>query len=625
MTSKRFPKNSDDQASYQTTQADAYDLEGKHITFDSSGSNSLNTMPNHQFENNPYNNNNRNIKTHIQQQPSNGFVSGILNIFCGCCNQSSVQITPETIGFQNSGLILKKNRDRGSNKKIGKNTFRLDPSFDTYDDDSDINKQVSNSSKINFEEDSTDILQKVIEGLDEIGQSFLNNQLSLFNYHSMIEWQSRILSDLSSLKQQKQKSQQQTKRKRDPKSWSILEDEFIEKAYKQYGSNWAKISCELDSGKDAQACRKRISYLECIGGSKLCHKGATEFETNQKILDLVKVHGKYWKIIQKQIPNLTTKQIRDRYNNIKNTIKQVQKFTNADDKKLIERHELYSKRKDINVWKEIAKGFNGKNAAALKERYFELQGQTSFNTKETSDISSIPKSIDGRLSTTKQNPSQSIQLDQDPDQSKDSKQQVIIHSNTDCFKTFPANGYQGQFKFIQVPQLKSPQNIQMRLKLTPADNFNYDTNLNNSCIQSQEDYQYENEYQANRKKYPAVSLGSDQYRNFGHAGNVSDQYMKQTSIYGSSSGSHSFVKNINDKDSVFRRGSLFSQGPISKQSRFSEHSIMNRQGSNSIYGGSMVRGMTVLPEEDVQSISTHLSRMSLAQKSNVTMENEADI
>lgn len=53
------------------------------------------------------------------------------------------------------------------------------------------------------------------------------------------------------------------------------------------------------------------------------------------------------------------------------------------------------------MWKEIAKGFYGKTAAALKERYFELLGQTSFNTKETTDRSSIPQSIDEQSSTTK--------------------------------------------------------------------------------------------------------------------------------------------------------------------------------------------------------------------------------
>jgi hypothetical protein len=61
---------------------------------------------------------------------------------------------------------------------------------------------------------------------------------------------------------------------------------------------------------------------------------------------------------------------------------------------LKERYELYSHDKKINKWKEISKSFLGKNPSVLKERFYELQTQTSLNTKETIDISSIPLSTD---------------------------------------------------------------------------------------------------------------------------------------------------------------------------------------------------------------------------------------
>jgi len=143
-------------------------------------------------------------------------------------------------------------------------------------------------------------------------------------------------------------------------TWNKDEDKLlIELGDIHKGKKWKKVAEYLPNKNSIQCCSryKRIKP-EII-------KGSWTKEEDEKLLNLIKVHGFQWGVISKEMINRTGKQIRDRYLNSLNTELNRDNFTKKEDRLICILHFKFG-----NAWAKIAKYFKGRTGDMIKNRFY---------------------------------------------------------------------------------------------------------------------------------------------------------------------------------------------------------------------------------------------------------------
>jgi hypothetical protein len=144
------------------------------------------------------------------------------------------------------------------------------------------------------------------------------------------------------------------------KNWTKEEDKLlIDVANKFKQKSWTKVALYFKDKNPAQ-CRAR--YKRIRPGIV---KGAWTKEEDQMIIDLVNSSGRNWALISKMMPTRNGKQIRDRFLNYLDPHINKIKFTDDDDKKIIEYYKIYGTK-----WSKIAKFFEGRTGDMIKNRFY---------------------------------------------------------------------------------------------------------------------------------------------------------------------------------------------------------------------------------------------------------------
>jgi hypothetical protein len=144
------------------------------------------------------------------------------------------------------------------------------------------------------------------------------------------------------------------------KSWTKEEDMLlldIADRFKQ--KSWTKVSTFFADKNPAQ-CRAR--YKRIRPGIV---KGAWAKEEDRQITEYVSANGKNWALISKMMPTRNGKQIRDRFLNYLDPNINRDKFTEDEDKHIIENYIKHGSK-----WSVIAKNFPGRTGDMIKNRFY---------------------------------------------------------------------------------------------------------------------------------------------------------------------------------------------------------------------------------------------------------------
>lgn len=143
------------------------------------------------------------------------------------------------------------------------------------------------------------------------------------------------------------------------KKWTKDEDVLLLELAKKYNSKcWKKISCNFDDKTPLQ-CFSRFKRIR-----PGIIKGSWTKEEDDKIIEMVKIHGKSWSKISKILPSRNGKQIRDRFINILDPSIKKGKFSLEEDLKLLNLYKTFGTK-----WAMISKFFDNRTADMIKNRY----------------------------------------------------------------------------------------------------------------------------------------------------------------------------------------------------------------------------------------------------------------
>ena len=143
------------------------------------------------------------------------------------------------------------------------------------------------------------------------------------------------------------------------KKWSRDEDNLLLELAKRYNSKcWKKISCSFEDKTPLQ-CFSR--YKRIRPGIV---KGSWTKEEDEKIFEMVEIHGKAWSKISKILVTRNGKQIRDRFINILDPSIKKGKFSIEEDLKLLNLYRTFGTK-----WATISKFFENRTADMIKNRY----------------------------------------------------------------------------------------------------------------------------------------------------------------------------------------------------------------------------------------------------------------
>jgi len=142
--------------------------------------------------------------------------------------------------------------------------------------------------------------------------------------------------------------------------WSNEEDKkLIGLVEKFQGRNWKEIARNLGNRSGIQCCSR---YKRIRPG---IIKGQWIPKEDEILLDLVNKFGRNWSLLSRYMPSRTGKQIRERFiNSLDPNIKK-DKFTDDEDKLLLE---LYSQ--NGTSWSKIAEFFQNRTADMIKNRFY---------------------------------------------------------------------------------------------------------------------------------------------------------------------------------------------------------------------------------------------------------------
>lgn len=143
------------------------------------------------------------------------------------------------------------------------------------------------------------------------------------------------------------------------KKWSDEDDTKLIKLAKRFNEkHWKEISHNF-SNKNSLQCFSR--YKRIRPG---IIKGSWSREEDEQIIQLVRTFGKSWSKISKFLLTRNGKQIRDRYINVLDPEVKKGKFTEEEDRQLIELYYRYGPR-----WSYISGYFPDRTADMIKNRF----------------------------------------------------------------------------------------------------------------------------------------------------------------------------------------------------------------------------------------------------------------
>ena len=148
---------------------------------------------------------------------------------------------------------------------------------------------------------------------------------------------------------------------RDQKIWTKDEESILLVIYNNLGiTNWKKIS-KLIKTKTPQQCQYKYHKLNLINSNLIWTK-----KEDINLLELIEIYGYDWVMLSEKM-NKPISIIKDRYNIKLNPLLNRSKFTEDEDRQIIEHYKNFS-----NNWNEISKKFPFRNASMIKNRFYSV-------------------------------------------------------------------------------------------------------------------------------------------------------------------------------------------------------------------------------------------------------------
>jgi hypothetical protein len=149
------------------------------------------------------------------------------------------------------------------------------------------------------------------------------------------------------------------KKVKNQKKWTREEDELLIALAEKYNEkHWKEISKRF----------VKKNSLQCFSRYKRIRpgiiKGSWKKEEDVRIMELVHKYGKSWSKISKILGTRNGKQIRDRYINVLDPEIRKGKFTEDEDRKLVQLFKQYGPK-----WATIAKYYTNRTADMIKNRF----------------------------------------------------------------------------------------------------------------------------------------------------------------------------------------------------------------------------------------------------------------
>lgn len=144
------------------------------------------------------------------------------------------------------------------------------------------------------------------------------------------------------------------------KIWTLEEDEILKKAYfLNSGKNWKNIA-KMVPGRSHTQCSQRWRRIQP-------HKSRQPWtkDEDKLLMGLSDKYGLNWSLIASFIEGRTGKQVRERYYNKLDPAINRNKFTSAEDEKIIELFTEYGSK-----WLLISKHFQGRPENMIKNRFY---------------------------------------------------------------------------------------------------------------------------------------------------------------------------------------------------------------------------------------------------------------
>jgi len=191
-----------------------------------------------------------------------------------------------------------------------------------------------------------------------------SNQFSEINRHEVnnlkVEQENLISSPKSDKLTIKKKAIFKIYKIKKINNWTDDEDQRLRDIVENLGKkNWKNVA-DFFQGKSQIQCSSRYKRIK-----PGILKGYWTKEQDEKLLECIKKYGINWKMIAKEMPNRSGKQIRDRYLNNLNPELNKNKFTPQEDKLLISLYNKYGP-----SWSRISKYLKGRSGDMIKNRFF---------------------------------------------------------------------------------------------------------------------------------------------------------------------------------------------------------------------------------------------------------------
>ncbi|CAD8140034.1 unnamed protein product [Paramecium pentaurelia] len=177
-------------------------------------------------------------------------------------------------------------------------------------------------------------------------QSFENSNLPEINPLALDKNQSRVLKTNNSSR----------------RAWSQKEDNQLRYAIKLYGTNWLTVASALQNRNPSQCAQrwKRIKPINEQSKRQIWTK-----KEDQLLMHFVQIYQHNWVEIARNIPNRTSKQVRERFVNKLNPEINQEPFTEAEDQLIIEGFKSFGSK-----WCKISKMLQGRPENIIKNRFY---------------------------------------------------------------------------------------------------------------------------------------------------------------------------------------------------------------------------------------------------------------
>ena len=224
-----------------------------------------------------------------------------------------------------------------------------------------------------------------------------------------------------------------------PNFWTEEEDKILKEKAKEFNyKNWKSIA-NFIPGKNSIQCSARFRRIR-----PGLIKGAWGKEEDSKLISLYEKYGRNWAAISKEMPQRTGKQIRDRFLNSLDTRYKRGKFSEEEDKMILQYHKIYG-----NQWAKIAKKIKKRTGDMIKNRFYsslkkDIKNNKNFLKKKRKKTTPKYKtnSINNLNNSKIKKEKKSIEIQKDKDNSKDNditdekneKNKIFGNSNLKTFE-----------------------------------------------------------------------------------------------------------------------------------------------------------------------------------------------